>query len=564
METIKDKSLKIKNFKCFGSEPAGFDDFLPMNVIIGKNNSGKSSLLDFIEYLTKNWIQGGKDYIPDNLWHQGNEPEVILKCVTENTHVERGGVGTAFSGFPIKIKIRSDNQNSKVLKFEHSVRNSLSETQKDNLANQFENPLKAYYFKKINVDRNISPEVEGKSKNSTPRNDFDESGVGATDIIHRFINDAQLPNELVEERLLYSLNEIFSGETKYERIVSQYLEQGGDWEIFLDEDNKERLPLSQSGNGLKTVILILTSIYLIPKIQNRSIDKFVYCFEEVENNLHPSLLRRLLAFLYDFALENNTHFFLTTHSSVLIDFFSTKDQAQIIHTKHRGDHAITETINSYIGEKNILDELEFRASDILQTNAVIWVEGPTDRIYLKKWIDLWSDGKLKEGQHYQCIFYGGRLLSHLTLRDPTDKEIEEWIKLLRMNRNSIVVMDSDRNHRNSTYNETKKRIREEADEIDGHAWLTKLREIENYIPKNVINNVFEEEVDRGNDGYELFWDYLGEYDEEYMKFSNKKVEFAHKITEGFARKDLNQDNDLPEELDTICDLLFKWNDIVKD
>lgn len=66
----------------------------------------------------------------------------------------------------------------------------------------------------------------------------------------------------------------------------------------------------------------------------------------------------------------------------------------------------------------------FKASDILQANRVIWVKGLSDRIYINKCINLWSNGTLKEGKDYQCVFYGGRSLSHLTL---SNVKVEELI-----------------------------------------------------------------------------------------------------------------------------------------
>ncbi len=41
-------SIKIKDYKCFVKENdyQGFDVIKPINVIIGKNNSGKSKLLE--------------------------------------------------------------------------------------------------------------------------------------------------------------------------------------------------------------------------------------------------------------------------------------------------------------------------------------------------------------------------------------------------------------------------------------------------------------------------------------------------------------------------------------
>lgn len=43
-------SLKIGAYRCFPNEPQGFDDVGRINIIIGRNNSGKSSLLDMVEF----------------------------------------------------------------------------------------------------------------------------------------------------------------------------------------------------------------------------------------------------------------------------------------------------------------------------------------------------------------------------------------------------------------------------------------------------------------------------------------------------------------------------------
>jgi AAA15 family ATPase/GTPase len=51
VDNAKNVSIKIKNYMCFGEIPQGFDSIKPINIIIGRNNSGKSRLLDSIEYL---------------------------------------------------------------------------------------------------------------------------------------------------------------------------------------------------------------------------------------------------------------------------------------------------------------------------------------------------------------------------------------------------------------------------------------------------------------------------------------------------------------------------------
>src|SRR5262245_48992038 len=50
MEGHRKKYIKISNYKCFGDEKCGYEKILPINLIIGRNNSGKSSLIDLIAY----------------------------------------------------------------------------------------------------------------------------------------------------------------------------------------------------------------------------------------------------------------------------------------------------------------------------------------------------------------------------------------------------------------------------------------------------------------------------------------------------------------------------------
>jgi putative ATP-dependent endonuclease of OLD family len=92
--------------------------------------------------------------------------------------------------------------------------------------------------------------------------------------------------------------------------------------------------LSRSGSGLKTIILVLAYIHLLPLLEGSDSAKYLYGFEELENNLHPALQRRLLRFLRDFSTQVGCHFFLTTHSPVEIDYFARDEHAQVLHVTH--------------------------------------------------------------------------------------------------------------------------------------------------------------------------------------------------------------------------------------
>jgi hypothetical protein len=85
------------------------------------------------------------------------------------------------------------------------------------------------------------------------------------------------------------------------------------------------------------------------------------------------------------------------------------------------------------------------------------VEGPSDRIYLRAWIRL-QNPELEEGTDYSIMFYGGRLLNHLSA---DDSEVSEFISLRKLNRHLCVVIDSDKTTANSRINSTKKRVKDE-------------------------------------------------------------------------------------------------------
>src|SRR3954451_15797349 len=49
-------SIRFKGHRCFKDHFVGFDEIRPVNVMIGKNNSGKSQMLDFVEALCANEV----------------------------------------------------------------------------------------------------------------------------------------------------------------------------------------------------------------------------------------------------------------------------------------------------------------------------------------------------------------------------------------------------------------------------------------------------------------------------------------------------------------------------
>jgi AAA ATPase-like protein len=530
MIELKDVSAKIADYKCFGSEAYGFERILPVNLIIGRNNSGKSALLDLVDFLTapKNL---------EELGHQGKKPKVILssplttselqQVFSQNTSGGRipGGnhwiYGQQWVGKPFSWVVAEGGQlvyHASDPPFDLNIVGDYPHT----LARVKGNPFKELTFKRLDADRNIVPEPDITDRT------VKSSGAGATNLVQNFINKVDLPRSLVEKTLLNELNAIFEPDGVFTDIVVEQ-DKNGFWEIRIAEEHKGHVPLSHTGSGIKTILLVLIFLHLVPRLESRTLAQYMFGFEELENNLHPALQRRLLSYLRKIALEKGCYFFLTTHSNVAIDMFAHDREAQVIHVTHDRKSASLKQVVTYVDNRGILDDLDIRASDLLQANGIVWLEGPSDRLYFNRWMELLSDGEIKEGSHYQCVFYGGRLLAHLSASDPT-VDTDDVVRILRVNRNAILVVDSDRSQTRPQINATKARLMKEITELRGGCWVTAGREIENYVPNDAIKSLYPKASFEQPAPKTAFVDFLDEIkSNEGKQFARNKVLFAERV-----------------------------------
>lgn len=578
------EGIGISNYRSFGPEIQYIGPLTKMNLFIGANNSGKSNILTFIhQHLyelmlsAKNKPLGKLSFKPLD-HHLGDESNRKLIAFGMDPHSRKLTTNIELKLDPsdrnsrkiidvlLKSRMLSKNSNLVWWVYESTLGSHLSLVEKiiDELLTEgiVSHEQWNYLWSKLsnNSGGNVRKDwIPGTLKFLSPVNfdtpkisiipairnigeagtTFDDnfSGLGLIDRLAQLQNPSHDQQE--QKKRFEQINDFLRTVTGNN---SANLEIPYDRNTILVHIDNKTLPLNQLGTGIHEVIILAAAATLL---RNQ-----IVCIEEPELHAHPLLQKRLIRYLSD---STDNQYFISTHSAHLLD----TPNASIFHVRlEDGDSKIT-YVSSPKDRANICLDLGYRPSDLMQANCIIWVEGPSDRIYLNYWINA-LEPDLVEGLHYSIMFYGGRLLNHLSADDP---ELNEFISLRRLNRHIAIVIDSDKDSPRKRLNPTKKRVSDEFDLGPGFAWITKGREIENYIDPNVIESSIKQMYPRAKSV-----DQLGMYDKCYRFIDNEghrvaeidKVKLANKVTSSnTAQLDLL---DLKQNLNKLIKFILAAND----
>lgn len=514
---MKMKRIKISGWRSFDGHGISLDKLKKNNIIIGPNNAGKSNVSKYFMGLKKvaNNVRKGSDN--SLLFHHivhGVAESDTWAWQLQDIHCE-----IEIDSFDWEIKDKAPHFKSDVvLKARHRSTDGFVQlycSWADNDIISLDKPYKIY-------DQDSGEYKDPKNKIKC----IDDSYIYWStfldsllfiDPIRHHSRDSKESSEFYFDgtKILDKLNDVFNNSprlwssyiTKIKVWLSDILNEEvvsvdslkNDFRLHINRGGETILSsLSQLGTGVSQIIMLLSHLFLN---KDKQLNVFL---EEPESNLHPESVIKLID-IFNRELENHT-FFITTHSSILIDQLDENWSISKI-SRDLNNASKVYSCENLVQKYELLDDLGIRASQLLQSNMLIWVEGPSDAIYLKKWIDDISETKLTLGKDYSFVFYGGSNLSHHNI---LNHEHLDSIDFLYTSRYVAIFCDSDCDSKDKydegDFKQRVKNVLEKLSELKKSEissafdmgdyvkiWITSGRETENYVPKEILLDVLSDD-----------------------------------------------------------------------
>ena len=446
--------LKVKNYKGITSD-LELRELGHINVLCGKNNSGKTSIL---EVIGKHWQDSEKFALGKKI----NKDELVgpfnRQAVQKNTNVHENQEWFA--------KYCDESIKKEAILYTDTIDdhiNDMSDYQK-NFIYRHSGAMFDFNFNHILV--NFFADLEGKYNPMLipPKRSINYSPA-VTVLKDRYYKN----NGEYVANLLFDLKSKDPGASEvetYNKIDNAFETiTGCSFSISMSQVREHELLLSfnipnnikqwvsgdAAGLGLSDVLVLVTFII--------ASDSTLILIEEPENHLHPEMQRKFLHFIKTI---KDKQFIISTHSNVFLDPYVVD---KIFFVEYEGGVKVTDKTS----KSEMLYNIGYSVADNLVSDMLLLVEGPTDIPVFHAIFD-WMG--LEEKYNIRLWPLGGDIMSYLDLSVFTERN------------NVFAVIDSD-----PPSHKIRKKFQEKCEEYKIPCRTLERYAIENYFTLDAIKKV---------------------------------------------------------------------------
>jgi len=416
------QNLRLQNLK--GIKSCELRNLEKINVICGKNNSGKSTVLESIIKIDQkgkasNRIQG---------FNYNSQTLTQLYASADSLLISRGfqqtqinllkGVLSNLCEVSEGIIFWEDNLSILISQILNKCQHKIYNLSQSHVA-EMVNTLTSYTPRVQLIFAKRNPNIQ-----STMNTLLQLSYVG--DGLINFLFNCKNSNIESDSsnffnRLRAEFTEISSGYT-FDLVFDKDSKTQNTISLRFSNDNKIWRSADDCGMGLRDLLVILT--YAIENLND------VLLIEEPENHIHPDMQRKMLNFLKN---STDKQYIFTTHSNVFLDnAYVDKVYYCFIENDQIG-------INEATNKAFVLNQLGYSIADNLVSDLIILTEGIYDKPVIEEFlmqmglipkfnIKVWAMGGDIMDKQDLSVFVENHKVMALIDKDPGSKSIRDKLK----------------------------------------------------------------------------------------------------------------------------------------
>jgi AAA15 family ATPase/GTPase len=452
---MKITALELTNIRGFKKlEKTEFSE--KINVFIGPNNSGKSTILNSIFVLQRKSAISNTDI---TLGEKKAEIRIFYKG-NHNTHViDHQNVFISIDPEVNRLSIK--NMDGRQLKSFDVI----PDVEPNNLIYPYLSKRKTVAFQnQINAAHVNS--VLGNFQNLYSK-------------IDRIITPQYQP---ANSEYINACNEILGFE------ISTLASPNGKKGVYFVH-NQEHIPLEAMGEGVTNIIGLITDLCVA---ENK-----IFIIEEPENDIHPTALKALLKFIV--AKSDTNQFFISTHSNIVMKYLGAVKESKIFNVSSELSDTkfhklfisrLKEVSNDPEERKIVLESLGYEFNDFGVWSAWLFLEESSAEVLIKEWFIKWYTPEMKD----KLRTYSANSLSHIIPKFDDFNKLFVFLYLEPLYKNKVWVITDNGKNEKEVIDKLKEVYKKSGWNEENFSQFSE-HDFEKYYPsifQEMVNNALEE------------------------------------------------------------------------